>query len=520
MTLPAESDAEGENPRREGASSDHGHPQSETMRRVLLIEDNPGDALWIHDMIDMAVVPIHVDQVDSMAGARAALATGAVFDAILLDLRLPDAEGIECLNEIRPVAGDAAILVLTGLGGDELALECLAAGAQDYIVKSEARPYGLTRAIGYAITRVREARATRIAGAMQARIAAIVEASSDAIISCDDSGLVTSWNPGAEAIFGFARSEAIGRSVHALIRAPESDGPDPLVLADLARRGEFGPPRELDRLRRDGSRVSLSAVAFPMPGHDGERTGFGAICRDITEQRRRDEELRSRNAMLETRDNQMRALAARLIAVREDERLRLSRTVHDELGQLLTGIKMDLRWIEKRLDRETVIGRKLIDTEELIDRTVSTVQAIATELRPSALDALGLSAAIRDELRRFSERSGLWISADAHDGPQPDPESATALFRIFQEILTNVARHAGASKLTIRFAEEDGNWLLRVRDDGVGMPPGAATRPSSLGLLGMTERAEALGGTIEFDTSEGKGTEVIVRIPKPGESGG
>jgi signal transduction histidine kinase len=214
----------------------------------------------------------------------------------------------------------------------------------------------------------------------------------------------------------------------------------------------------------------------------------------------------------------MRALTARLQAVREEERTRISRTVHDELGQLLSGLRMDLDWVKKRLDAEqaSVVG-KLEEAEGLLDRTVHTVQGIALELRSSTLDAFGLPGAVREEARKFEERSDVATEVTVNCEAEPADDVKTALYRIFQELLTNVARHARASSVRVVLDDAGGHFNLMVEDDGAGFLIGRR-RPESLGILGMKERAESVGGSFFIDSKTGQGTVAVVRVPHPCES--
>lgn len=481
------------------------------VRSVLLVEDSPGDAELIVEMLaEQSAVRDSVVVGTSLQQAAAVLGRQRV-DLILLDLRLPDAEGVDCVRRIRAVAADAPIVVLTGLDDEALALVCLEAGAQDYLSKNDLRPQDLKRAMGHAIARSRELAQQRRADILQARLAAIVESSGDAIISTGIGGEITSWNRGAQAIFGYSPAEAMGRPLLELLPPTEDS---PRTEPEWRRKVLLAEATELTHLRRDGARVVLSVVASQLQDVEGRVTGLAAICRDVTESRHRDEELRRQNDELLARDQQMRALAARLHAVREEERSRISREVHDELGQLLTGLKMDLRWIGRRLGPEhSAVAERLKEAEQLVDRTIETIQRIAVELRPSALDALGLPAALRDEARRFSRRTGLATEVEVQESAKLTSEVATQLFRIFQEVLTNVARHAEAALVRVRFEESPEGWTLLVSDDGLGLRGNIDALLTSPGILGMRERAESLGGNVELSSAEGMGTQVQVRIP-------
>lgn len=222
---------------------------------------------------------------------------------------------------------------------------------------------------------------------------------------------------------------------------------------------------------------------------------------------------------LDARYQVIRALAARLQAVREEEKARIARDLHDDLGQMLTGLKMDLRWVERRLgnlgssSEANAILDQVVAASALADQTVATVQRIAADLRPSALDQLGLGAALHHEARRFQERSGIACQVVlAEDLPQLRGEAATALYRIGQEALTNVARHAGASRVVISLAADPDAVTLRVEDDGRGIGD-AGAGPQSLGILGMKERATMLGGDVTFARGGERGTIVTLKVP-------
>ena len=484
--------------------------------RLLLVEDNLGDAELIRAYLaDTGEATGGIIHAETLADAVTALG-GAEVDVVLLDLRLPDGSGVECVERVLEERRDLPIVVLTGLEDDELALACIHAGAQDYLCKQDLQPQALRRAIGYASTRLREASARRRVHELQARLAAIVESSSDAIVSSKTDGTITSWNRGAEVMFGCSSVEAVGRPITEVVRRPAGEDVGPL---DRIADAEGSAAREVVRLGRDDRLVHLSVTASRLRDPSGAVVGTAAICRDITESKRRDEELRRRNEELLERDQAMRALTARLHAIREEERARISREVHDQLGQLLTGFKMDLKWIGRRLQRDDenhvseAVSVRLREAEALVDQTIEAVQRIAVELRPTALDALGLASAVRDEARRFQVRAGIPVEVAVRGNAEPEPDVVIGLFRIFQELLTNAARHSKASTVRVDLETGDESVVLRVQDDGVGIEPGAETRPSSLGLLGVRERADSLGGTVRVERLPAGGTAATARVP-------
>jgi PAS domain S-box-containing protein len=242
---------------------------------------------------------------------------------------------------------------------------------------------------------------------------------------------------------------------------------------------------------------------------DGSSLGFG---QDVTERKRTEERLRRSF-------EDLRALSARLRAVREEEDARIARQVHDEVGQLLTALRLDVAWLEQRLGpaaplpREEIAG-KLLDISRLLDSASDAVHRIAGELHPGILDELGLPAAVEWYVEAFGKRTG--IACRLHSSVAAatlDPDHTTALFRILQEALTNVARHAGAAAVEIRLAAEDNRILLAITDDGRGIPEDKLGDSRSLGLLGMRERASALGGDLAVRRNSGRGTTVEVTLP-------
>jgi PAS domain S-box-containing protein len=342
------------------------------------------------------------------------------------------------------------------------------------------------------------------------RLAAMVESSGDAIIGVTLDGTITSWNRGAERLFCYPPQEVVGQPVFMLV--PQSRVDQELRRLEHVARDERIENFETLYRRRDGSEFDASVTLSPVRDASGRVGGVSAIVRNITTERR------MKDALI-AREMQMRALAGHLNAVREEERTRLSRRVHDELGQLLTGLKMDLRWLAKQVDpaaspADSAVQARFAAAGELVGSAMKTVQNIALELRPSVLDTLGLPAALREESRRFEERTRVSAVVRADDASLPNPTISTQLFRIFQELVTNVTRHAKASTLRVDFHGRGGEWVLRVEDDGVGFHCDEGALRSSLGLLGMKERAELIGGTFRIESALGGGTVATVQVPK------
>jgi PAS domain S-box-containing protein len=348
----------------------------------------------------------------------------------------------------------------------------------------------------------------------QARFAGIIDSAMDAIISIDEAQRVVLFNTAAERMFGCAAAEVLGHPLDRFI-------PARLRAAHRAHVRAFGATGATNRamghlnhrtaLRADGQEFPIEASISQT--EVGGAKLFTVILRDITERKAAIEAL-SRS------EEQLRALAARLQQAREDEALRIARELHDQLGRCLTAIKMDVAGIERGLTGGMAEGRfeALIERRtrmsETLDETVHTVRRISAELRPGVLDDLGLAAAIEWQARDFQARSGVsCVLRLPENDLQLSRDRATALFRIFQESLTNVARHAQATKLWVNLSEEEGAVVLEVEDDGVGISAERLAERPSLGLSGMRERAAVFGGEIEFAGAPGQGTAVVARMP-------
>lgn len=264
----------------------------------------------------------------------------------------------------------------------------------------------------------------------------------------------------------------------------------------------------------------MEAVALMKAGaHDyvmkGNLARLGpAIEREIREAAERAQRRQADQALADKR-NRLQELTAFLQQVREDERTRIARELHDELGQALTALRIDLNWLDRRLpQREQQVGDKLTAMLSLVDRTVDAIRRISEDLRPGMLDDLGLAAAIEHHVSKFAAQTGIACElAMSRDHYELDDRTATTLFRVLQESLTNVARHAQANKVTVRLQDLPGEMLLIVQDDGRGLPQPSAGAKKTYGLLGMHERVRLLGGKLDISSAPGQGTRIEASLP-------
>ncbi|MGA2029272.1 MAG: PAS domain-containing sensor histidine kinase [Verrucomicrobiota bacterium] len=275
------------------------------------------------------------------------------------------------------------------------------------------------------------------------------------------------------------------------------------------RRSDF-KIYECECKRKDGSSfpVEVNVCYIQL-----DRAYIVAIVRDNTKRKQEEEALKNSH-------DQLRALSARLLSVREEESKRVAREIHDGLGQALTGLNMDLIWIQQKLQKEKSpllrpqFQRRIKTMKTLLQTTVRSVQQISTELRPAILDNLGLTAALEWQAEEFEAHTDIRCQWK----PKPAPatlnrDQTTALFRIFKEILTNVARHARARSVKLKLVRNRDELILEVADNGRGFNKNKMQGYKSLGLLGMRERAALIGGRVEVDSAPGKGSKVTVIFP-------
>ncbi|RYD73201.1 MAG: PAS domain S-box protein, partial [Verrucomicrobiaceae bacterium] len=258
----------------------------------------------------------------------------------------------------------------------------------------------------------------------------------------------------------------------------------------------------------DGNYRSVLTRAQLLRDEQGSPSRMLGCHIDVTQHRQTEERLRQQR-------EQLRALAQHLNSVREEEAGRIARELHDELGAALTGLKIDINRLGQRLTRESLDAqRNQIQTIlSSIDTTIRSVRKICLDLRPAVLDQLGLSAAVEWLAAEFQKRTKITCEVRQPESISLKPECAITVFRIFQELLTNIARHAEATHVSVNLRVNPELLILEVEDNGRGLPDEALTRHDRFGLLGVRERALAVGGSVEFLSKPDHGTRVVVRVP-------
>jgi PAS domain S-box-containing protein len=337
-----------------------------------------------------------------------------------------------------------------------------------------------------------------------------------AIFLLNPDGMVASWNTGAERIKGYRAAEIIGRHFSCFYTPEDVEQGLPARSLDAARQtGHF--ETEALRVRKDGSRFWANVVLTPVWGADGELTGYAKVTRDLTERKALVDELRASRTRLMQEIAARREVQQQLENAREAERARIAREVHDELGGALTGLKMGVRRLSRTEGLPPEASQQFDRLAAEIDDTVQVVRRIAHDLRPAVLDDFGLLAALEWQLSEFQKRSGLEIAWQSEiEQLTLSTEVAIACFRIFQEALTNIARHAHATRVEVEISQANGQLEIRIADNGVGLPAAGLAEHGHLGLVGMRERAALLGGELKLSGSPGQGTTVVLTVPVTG----
>jgi PAS domain S-box-containing protein len=372
--------------------------------------------------------------------------------------------------------------------------------------------------------------AERVAALWHDRLSLLLDATGEGIFGVDTQGQCRFINPAAARMLGYQPHEVLGRNMHELAHHTHPNGVGyPADECPIFRAFRAGVPCRIDNevlWRRDGTSLPVEYTSYPILD-GGEVLGAVVTFVDISQRKAQEQALRQAHEQLERRVtertqalsqalSQLRDLQAHLEHVREDERTRIAREIHDELGSLLVGLKMDVSWLEKRLADEPTLQCKCHGMRGLIDSAVDNVGRIITDLRPSILDHQGLWATLTWQVQDFIDSSEMgceWSIDIEPDLSAPQGDQATAIFRIFQEMLSNVVRHAHASEVLIRVRATSGDLTLLVKDNGRGAPPSAFERPDAYGVLGMRERAGHHGGWLQISSEPGQGTQVILSMP-------
>ena len=327
-----------------------------------------------------------------------------------------------------------------------------------------------------------------------------------AIFMLDRSGNVASWNPGAQRAKGYSPDEIVGRHFSVFYTDEDALAGKPARLLAAAR--DHGRAEDEGwRIRKDGSRFWANVVITAVRDEGGDLLGYAKITRDLTQSHRLNELER------------VAADSALVQSAREDEKKRIARELHDDLGQRISALKMTLARHETDISQyvPTNVSDRLSGIRELaaqLDAMATAMRRVAADLRPPVLDDLGLGAALEWMTENFELRYGMPVECEIDvDELHLNDRAAISLFRVAQEALTNIARHAKASQVAVTLSTDDKDCVLRIGDDGVGLPAEWQLRPDAFGMRSMRERITQLGGNLSIESKPGEGVTVTAKVP-------
>ena len=333
------------------------------------------------------------------------------------------------------------------------------------------------------------------------RLSGLLDSAMDGIVTVDERQHIVLYNRAAEKIFGWPALQVMGRPLEMLIPQRFRGS----HASHMRRFGEIGVTSRrmgdgtlIHGLRANGEEFPIDASISHLDTPEGKL--FTVILRDVTERVRAQEDLA--------------AFATQAATIREQEKSRVARELHDELAQSLTALKMDTNWVRDNVQADPAgAASKLGEMLAMLDASVAATRRIAADLRPLLLDDLGLMPAVEWLVQNFTQRTGIACELEADEALELDEPYATAVFRIVQESLANVGKHSKAGQVRVRLERVDAELVLAVVDDGVGFAPGQPRKPNSLGLAGLRERAGLLKGAVNIASEPGRGTTVEARIP-------
>jgi two-component system, NarL family, sensor histidine kinase UhpB len=476
--------------------------------RILFIEDREEDVDLLLRELRQAFRPDYA-RVQTAEGLRGAL--GEPWDIAICDWVLPGFSAPDAIAMLREEAAfDGAIIVVSGSMGEDLVVEAMRAGAHDYVVKDN-----LHRLVPAVIRELNEAenrREIRRTGEALRRQALIFENIHDAVVIVDREGDILDLNPAAEELTGLPRSVAVGRRADFLGGA-DVKGLGKEITSRLETDGRWSGV--LPAYAPGGGERFLDLVVVPLSDAEGNVLGSVGVSRDVTERIRTEERLRETIDELRRTDHHRRQLLSRLVAAQEEERQRIAGEIHDDPVQQLYAATLRLGMLHERITDEQ--DREALGfIEGILGRTIMRLRHMLFELQPRSLENEGLGSALAEYVKYANEESETAFALDDRLTTPLSTDMRAVAYRLVLEAVSNVRKHAGATRATVTIADQEDGILCTVTDDGRGFLLGDrvdAFRPGHLGLPAMRERAELAGGRLEIASAPGEGTTVEFWLP-------
>jgi PAS domain S-box-containing protein len=480
---------------------------------IVVVEDSATDFELLALRLKAQGWAATFTRVETPEALREALADETVA-AVISDHQLPTMTSLDALAMVRGSHPYLPFLVVSGTIGQEVAVAAMRAGADDYIMKDDLGRLtpALRRALAMAAARTRQREAEAQLVESEARFRALAANLPGVVFQLQGTGKNLSLiyvNEGSRRLFGLAPEDILADS-RLFLELVAPDGRD--QMAKLLGSAQ-SPSAYMNWVRNvdphpgvTAEWVEVAARARQLPSG---ATLWDCVVYDVTPQKSAEHELRHSR-------QELRDLATHLTKVREEEREAIAREIHDDVGSTLNAVKFDLAWLRAQLVDNATLGAKLKQMDQLVDSAIHSSTRIMHDLRPGILDE-GIVASLEWQARSFEQRMGITCAFRcSHEDIVLDRDCAVALFRICQEALNNVAKHARAATVDISLAATDARLDLEVRDDGVGVAPGDMRKMDCFGLRGMRERALSLGGALRVSGAPLHGTVIAVWLPREG----
>jgi len=458
--------------------------------RVLLIEDNPGDARLFEEYLRESQQVVQLVWEDRLQVGMERLAAEPP-DVVVVDLHLPDSEGTETIAKCTEAAPSVPVVVLTGVQEMEPALSAMEAGAVEYLQKDELTPSLAARTLRWAVERRTMEQKVRL-------LSKAVDQSTEAVVITEAEPLdepgprIVYANRSFEEMTGYAAEEVLGKTPR-ILQGPKTDREVLQSLREALEAGETWHGEAIN-YAKDGTPYVVAWNVAPVTGSDGTIEYWVSVQRDTTEARR---------------------MWERLLEVQEEERRRIDQEIHDEVGGVLTALQMKADMARRRATEQGVPSEPLDEIVGLVDELAQAIRTIARQVHPRVIDSFGVEEALSVLVRKMEQQHDLtidFVSRLDDETRYPVLIERTA-YRVAQEALVNVVRHAQADRAEVEAWTADNKLRLTIVDDGVGFDPQATDTDEKYGLTGIINRVERLSGTVDIEAAPQDGVRISAVIP-------
>ena len=471
--------------------------------KILLLEDNDTDAILIQRLLKKDNAGYEFSLAADEAGYVKALIEFQP-DIVVSDNALPQFDATEALKILQQHLPHVPFILVTGTVSEEFAVNIMKLGADDYLLKD--RLVRLPESIKAALKQRETERKNREAEENNKFKADLLNTIGQAVLATDNNGIINFWNKAAEEIYGWTSEEAIGKNVYELIRPQKTGGQDIDSKEHLANGNNWSG--EIMVQRKGGNIFPIYVTEAPVFNDRKKISGVISVSTDITERKKTDRDLKDLN-------QQLNSLSGHLQNVREEERTKIAREIHDELGQQLSGLKMEIFLLVKKLGAvDPEMQQEGNDIINRIDETINSVRRILSSLRPGILDDLGLIAALEWYSAEEEKLSGIKIDFKANIKESSLPEIfSTIVFRIYQEAITYIISDVHANEVIASLQTNDNNLVLEIKDNKPDANSGIKNIKKTLGFLGIRQRVFLLGGQCDLSSDSNNSTTIKINIP-------